>query len=146
MMTNPVKFQYMLVGKRKSLKIAIEGFQLESAKSANLLGITIDHNLTFDTHVLNICKTASAKDKSLSKIRNALDEKQAKLLYNYFILSQFNYCSIIWMFCSKTSYNRIEQIQKRGLGIVYSEPHMSLEDLLIHDQGISVHRRHINTL
>ena len=55
-------------------------------------------------HVSNICKAASTKVKSLSRIRNALDEKQAKLLYNSFILSQFYYCSIIWMFCSKTSH------------------------------------------
>ena len=48
--------------------------------------------------------------------------------------------------CSKTSYKKIEQIQKRGLQIVYNESQMSLEELLIHDQGISVHRRHINTL
>ena len=107
-MANPRKFQCMLLGKHKSLKIEIEGFQLESAKSVNLLGITIDHNLTFDTHAPNICKTASANVKSLSRIRNALDEKQAKLLHNSFILSQFNYCFIIWMFCSKTCYKKIE--------------------------------------
>ena len=83
-MANPGKFQYMLPGKHKPLKIEIEGFQLESAKSVNLLGITIVHNLAFDTHIWNICKTASAKVKSLSRIRNALDEKQAKLLYNSF--------------------------------------------------------------
>ena len=58
-----------------------------------------------------------------------------------FFLSQFNYCSIIWMFYSETSYKRIEQIQKRDLRIVYNEPQMSLEELLIRDQGISVHRK-----
>ena len=51
MVTNPGKFQYRMLGKHKSLKIEIEGFQVQSAKSVNLLGITIDHNLTFDTHV-----------------------------------------------------------------------------------------------
>ena len=81
MMANSGKFQYMLLGKHKPLKIEIEGFQLESAKSVNLLEITIDHNLTFETHVSNISKTASAKVKSLNRIRNALDEKQAKLLH-----------------------------------------------------------------
>ena len=81
MMANSGKFQYTLLGKHKPLKIEIEGFQLESAKSVNLLEITIDHNLTFETHVSNISKTASAKVKSLNRIRNALDEKQAKLLH-----------------------------------------------------------------
>ena len=68
------------LGNIQPLKIGIEGFQLEPAKSVKLLGITIDHNLTFDTHVSNICKTASAKVKSLSRIRNAFIRK-AKFLY-----------------------------------------------------------------
>ena len=38
------------------------------------------------------------------------------------------------------------QIQKRGLQIVYDESHISLEELLIDDQGISVHRKHINPI
>ena len=44
MMTNLGNIKYMLLGNRKPLKIEIEAFQLESAKSVNLLGITIDHN------------------------------------------------------------------------------------------------------
>ena len=39
----------------------------------------------------------------------------------------------------------MKQIPKRDLRTVYNEPHMSLEDLLIHDEGISVYRKHINT-
>ena len=50
------------------------------------------------------------------------------------------------MLCSKISYKKVDQIQKRGLPIVCNEPQMSLEELLIHDQGISVHRKHMNTL
>ena len=50
------------------------------------------------------------------------------------------------MFCSKTNYKKIKQIQRRSLLIVYNEPYMSLEELLIHDQGISAHRKHINIL
>ena len=48
------------------------------------------------------------------------------------------------MFYSETSYKKIEQIQKRDLRIVYNEPRMSLEELLISDQGISAHRRQKN--
>ena len=67
-MANPGKFQCMLLGKHMSLKIETEGFQLESPKSVNLLGIKIAYNLKFDTHVSNICKTAS-RIRRLSRIR-----------------------------------------------------------------------------
>ena len=95
MMANPGKLQFMLFGTRKPSKIEIEEFQLQSAKSVSLLGITTYHNLTFHTHISNICKTAEAEVKSISRIRNALDQKQAKLLNNSFILSQFNYCMFL---------------------------------------------------
>ena len=146
MMANPGKFQFMLLGNKLSMNLEISEVKLKPAKSAKLLGLDIDHKLKFDSHISTICKIASAKIKSLSRIRNALDEKQAKLLYNSFILSQFNYCSIIWMFCNKTNYKKIEKIQKRGLRIVYNEPQMSLEELLNRDQGLSVHCKHIITL
>ena len=49
------------------------------------------------------------------------------------------------MFCSKTNYIKIKQTQKASSQIFYNEPHMPLEELLIHDQGISVHGKHIIT-
>ena len=128
----------MLLRKQKPLKTEIEGFQLESRMSVNFLEITIDHFLIFDTYGSNICKTARAKVKTLRIIRNALDENQAKLLYNSFILSQFNYCSIIWIFFSKASYKKIKEIQEKRLPIVYNEPHMSLEEPLMTKELISV--------
>ena len=85
MMANPGKFHYMMLGKCKPLKIEIEGFKLESGESVKLLGLTIDHNLTFHTHASNIYRAASAHIKSLSRIRNSLDEKQAKLLCNSYL-------------------------------------------------------------
>ena len=46
----------------------------------------------------------------------------------------------------KQVIKKIEQIQKRCLEILYNEPHISLEELLNHYQGISFHRKHIDAL
>ena len=89
-----------LHGKHKHLKIQIGRFKLESAKSttSKCLGLTNDHDLTFNTHVSNIkyLKDGWCKNKSLFRIRNSQDEEQAKLLYNSFILSQLSYL----LFCN----------------------------------------------
>ena len=56
---------YIIPWEKLLKKTEIEGFKLESADSVILLGLTIRHNLTSDTHIPNICKTARAKNKSL---------------------------------------------------------------------------------
>ena len=68
MIANPGKLEYILFGKQKHLKIEIERFQLESAKSVKPLGIAIYQNVILQTHASSICKTAKAKVKSLSRI------------------------------------------------------------------------------
>ena len=40
---------------------------------------------------------------------------QAKTLASSFVNSQFNYCAIVWMFCSRKSKPRLENTRKRAL-------------------------------
>ena len=75
MVANPAKFQYMFLCKHKTLKTKTEKFDFESTTWIKLLGLTIEHNLKFDTNTSWICKTAGAKIKILSRAKNALDEK-----------------------------------------------------------------------
>lgn len=39
-----------MLGRYKSLEIEIKGLKLESVKSVKLLGLAIDHILSFDPH------------------------------------------------------------------------------------------------
>ena len=49
-------------------------------------------------------------------------------VFRSFILSHFNYCPIVWHFCSK--YNTVKKIQKRGLRFGYNDYSSSYETLL----------------
>ena len=89
---------------------------------------------------------ASAKIKGLGRIRNRLNLSQAKILYNSFILSQFNYCCLVWMFCSKTLQKNINQIHKIALRIVYNEPNLNLGKLVELDKSTTIHIKNITTL
>ena len=89
---------------------------------------------------------ASAKIKGLGRITSRLNLSQAKILYNSFILSQFNYCCLFWMFCSKTLQNKINQIQKRTLRIVHNEPNLNLDKLVELDKSTTIHIKNIITL
>ena len=50
------------------------------------------------------------------------------------------------MFCSKTLQNKINQIQKRALRIVYNEPNLNLDKLVELDKSTTIHIKNIITL
>ena len=145
MMANPGKFQFMILSKNTINKsIVIGNKTIESSKSVKLLGLTIDNKLNFGIHINNICKVASAKIKGLGRIRNRLNLSQAKILYNSFILSQFNYCCLVWIFCSKTLQNIINQIQKRPARIVHNKPNLNLDNLVEREKSSTIRNKNLN--
>ena len=147
MMANPGKFPFMILSKNTINKsIVINNKMIESSKSVKLLGLTIDNKLNFGIHINNMCKVASAKIKGLGRIRSRLNLSQAKILHKPFILSQFNYCCLVWMFYSKTLQNKINQIQKRALCIVYNQPNLNLDKLVELDKSTTIHIKNIITL
>ena len=117
MKPGPKKFQLMILGKstRQSIILNINNIKIRESSSVVLLGPTIDDRFTFKDHINILCRRASFKLHALRRIRKYLTTVKAKLLYNAFINSQFNYASIIWMFLHKQDYLRIEKIQYKAL-------------------------------
>ena len=76
--------------KNSNIVIDVGLFSLESSECVKLLGITIDSGLTFYPHVQDICSKAAQKTKTILRIRSFLNQDQADLLFNSFILSAFN--------------------------------------------------------
>ena len=63
-----------------------------------------------------------------------------------FIESQFAYCPLVWMFCSRSSNNPINHLHKRELRIVCNDHSSTFEDLLEKDNSASIHHRNIRLL
>ena len=93
-----------------------------------LLGLTVDNCVTFKDHIDILCCNTGYKLYALRRTRKYLIPDKTKVLYNVFIISQFSYASIIWMFCRKTDYLKMEKIQYKALKIVFNR-NESLEDL-----------------
>ena len=78
-----------------------------------LLGITFDNAMNFHTHVSGLCKKASQKMHALSRIAKYMGLERRRMIMKYFILSQFGYCPLIWMFHSRKLNNRINRLHER---------------------------------
>ena len=84
---------------------------------------------------------AHNKLHALRRIRKYLALDKAILLNNMFINSQFNYAPLIWVFCSKTLYHKIEKIYHKTLNIIYQSEECN-ENLLL-DRFVSVNQIHL---
>ena len=70
-------------------------------------------------HKKNICKKAGNKLNALARIAKYIVLMKRKLLMKSFVMFQFNYCPIIWMYCQRDSNNLINKIHERALRIAY---------------------------
>ena len=57
-----------IASERKDLVINVENNQITNSKCEKLLGIKIDHKLTFNAHIDEICKKAGQKMNALSRV------------------------------------------------------------------------------
>ncbi len=117
------KLNFMSLGPQDKgdITVTIEGNTLHSEDNVKVLGVNLDRNLNFDLHISELCKKAARQLNVLGRLRKFLDEKSKLLVFKSFILSHFNYCSIIWHFCSEANTQKMEKIQERALRFVYND-------------------------
>ena len=133
MKANPDKFQAIAIGSKtlnESISFNLEGNKIDCEKEVKLLGVTIDCQLKFNTHISNICKKASRQLNVLKRIGKHLTKLGRLTIYFSFIMSNFNYCPIVWHFCGETNTRKIEKNQERALRFIYEDYSSSYEDLL----------------
>ncbi len=84
--------------------IEINGTNIPCEKEVKLLGITIDEKLKFDKHINIICKKEGQQINVMYHFKDVFDLKERQIICNTFILSNFNYCPIIWHLCGKNMH------------------------------------------
>ena len=136
MQANPEKFQIMFLKPQRSItelpkQMTIDDVTIKTSEKVKLLGVTIDQNLNFDEHVKILCRKASNQLKILFRFKSSLGNKEKQAMYKTFILSNFNFCPVVWNFCSKMSARKIEKIQERALRFLTDNYTLSYQELLL---------------
>ena len=137
----------MILGKKKrnSVKLIINTTEIEESTKVVLLGITIDNLLIFNEHNDNLCRTVNYKLHALQRIRKYFSLEKAKLLWNAFINSQFNYAPLVWMFCRKKRYLKIQKIHDKALRVVHNS-NKNYDELSRNNNEASIHKIYLRAL
>ena len=75
-----------------------------------------------------------------------MGSEQNKLIMSSFIKSQFSYCPLIWMFCSRNSMNKLNNIREKCLRLITNDYESSFNELLESSHELSIHKTCINYL
>ena len=148
MVANPERFQLMFLGLKDDINlcIGIHGTEVQMTDSAKLLGVAIYSMLNFNQHVQSVCKKTSNKVRAFSKIAPNLEYGKNVMLYHSFVLSNFNYCPLTWMFSGKSSNNEIIRLHKRALRVLLDDYGSTFNELLQKKGEQIIHIKNLQTL
>ena len=105
---------------KREFKLKIGNEEIKFVKELRFLGLIIDNELKFKTHVQNVVKKMKRGLGALSLIKHTFPIKTKLLIYNALIKPHYEYVSIIWSTnISKKQTNEIIKLQKRALRLIY---------------------------
>ena len=124
----------------ENIAVSLDGESLKFDEEAVFLGLTLDSNLNWGKHCINVANKISRNNSLINRMKNLLPSSSLKLLYNSFIQPHIQYGQAVWGGCSNQNKQRIATIQKRAIRTVskaffqaHTEPRMKKLRLLNFD-------------
>ncbi len=98
--------------------LTLDGCSVDSSSSVRNLGVLFDSNLSFDSHVSSICKTAFFHLKNISKLRPMLSTSNAEILIHEFMTSRLDYCNALLGGFSARLINKLQMVQNAAARVL----------------------------
>ncbi len=130
MQSNPTKFQSIFFGNTPNCDITVDNIVIESTGLIKLLGVSVDAHLSFSTHIANICIKAGKNLNAVKRLAKSLPTSVRLQLYKTYISCHFNFCPLVWHFCSQSDTDKLELLQYRALKFVYDDYESDYQGLL----------------
>ena len=106
--------------KSENIKLStlhLQDQEIALTKTEKLLGVHVDNNLKWKTHIQTTIKKCNAQLYLLLRIKQYLDLHSGKLFFNSYILPHLDYCCTIWGYFSNELLSGIIKFQKRAARI-----------------------------
>lgn len=101
-----------------------------------LLGITMDNHLSFNDHVINVCKSPSAEilaENQYCTVHSVFSSQTSteKIVSNSFVERDFSYCPLITSVNLIRSYRKVNKLHERSLQLCQNDL-PSIADVTLH--------------
>ena len=126
MSLHPKKTKYLIVTTRQkrqnlsdnSTSLFINGAKIEEVDQHKILGVVIDNNLSWSSHISMICNILSKKVFQLSKIKHFLNLNCRRSFFNAYVESYINYASTVWDSASEKTLKPLQSLYRRAIKLI----------------------------
>ncbi len=111
MQANTGRFHLMLTGNHEMQ--LIHDVVLDKEDYVNLLGVNIDKGLNFKLHVNDVCRKTGRQFNVFRRKSRLLNMSAKMQVFNAFVRTNLNHCTLVWIKRNKTDLGRLEKVQER---------------------------------
>ena len=98
--------------------VTLDGISLASSTTARNLGVIFDQDLSFNSHIKQISRTAFFHLRNIAKIRSILSQSDAEKLVHAFVTSRLDYCNSLLSGCPSNSLKSLQLIQNAAARVL----------------------------
>ena len=103
-----------------TLELSINNESINRVSSVKSLGVFIDENLTWQTHIDKLSKKIASGIGAIKRIRPFVPPDTLLYIYSALIQPHFDYCNLVWGNCGKTLSDRLQKLQNRAARLLTS--------------------------
>ena len=133
---NTQKTKLMLFHRKQKhldkINVVINGIEIEHVPSFNFLGIMLDENLSWKSHIEMVGNKISKVTGILYRLKNVFPENVLFVLYNSLIVSYINYGLLLWGIHS----HKLELLQKKALRLMTNSNYLAYTTPLLIKHGL----------
>ena len=109
-------------------KLDIDSKTVVQVKEHRVLGITIDDEFKWQSHVSNICKTVSKNIFLMSQLKRYVRSQTLKIFYSSHILPHISFSSTVWDACGETHLNKLNSLHRRAAKLLLPDKNSSTDE------------------
>ena len=115
------------------LSISLNNTTVLPSQTARSLGVTLDNQLSFTTHIAAIARSCRFALFNIRKIRPFLSREAAQLIIQSLILSRLDYCNVLLAGLPISDIQPLQLVQNAAARLVFNLPKFSHISPLFHE-------------
>ena len=118
---NQDKTEVLIIGNktdREKLSTHLKSLSLNTTDEARNLGVVLDSDLNFESHIKSITKSSFYHLRNIAKVKPFLSPTCTETLVHAFVFSRLDYCNALYSGLPKKAISRLQLVQNAAARIL----------------------------